>query len=86
MAISTTIIEQYQRRYSEGRQEGEHNMKYIATRSANKPLHVSQAAVRSFSIHLPRNGLLLNRGVLPAVRQRLNHVNGGVRPLLLSNT
>ncbi len=54
---------------------------FYRRKSANKPLHVSYAAVRSFSIRLPHNGVLLYHGLLPAVRQRQSHVNGGVSAL-----
>ena len=48
------------------------------TEIANKPLHVSKAAVANFSIPLSHNGLRAIRGWLPVVRQRLRHVNGDI--------
>ncbi len=46
---------------------------------ANNTLHVSETAVANFSILLPHNSLVPHHGLLPAVRQRLRHVNGSVR-------
>ncbi len=57
------------------------NIMYWRTKGDNKLLHVSYAAVGNFSICFPHNGLLPNYGLLPAVRERHSHVNGGVRLL-----